>query len=55
MKSKVYSFSANKLEDQDLVKELRAKYDKLGISFSWIVLQALKQYESNKAKESTNA
>lgn len=48
--SKVYSFSAKNKADVELIEAIKRENAKLGRKFSWVVLEALKQWaESDEA------
>jgi phosphoribosylanthranilate isomerase len=50
--NKVYSFSAKNEADMLLIEKLKKRAKLRGISFSWTVLQAIKQYiEADKLNE----
>ena len=45
MSNKVYSFSTNNDKDEELVQRLKTLSKQTGVSFSWLVVQALKETE----------
>ena len=47
MNTKVYSFSTKSDKDRAAVQLLKAKANRTGISFSWLVVQAIKQAVEN--------
>tara|TARA_Y100000310_G_C20667339_1_gene808323 strand:- start:1030 stop:1218 length:189 start_codon:yes stop_codon:yes gene_type:complete len=51
--SEVYSFSA-KDGDIAFVEELKLECQRKGKKFSWVILEALKQYDSNLKKAELN-
>lgn len=52
--SKIYSFSVKNEKDKELVERLKNQYARQGVKFSYIVIQALAEYESNRtAKKDT--
>lgn len=50
MANGIYSFSASKKEDREFIEATTIKARQQGISFSWLVLQALREYEAKKEK-----
>lgn len=47
---RVYSFSVKTEEDFQLVQKLKVAAAKKGKSFSWVVIQALKQQEAYETR-----
>ena len=50
MKNTTHSFSTKNESDETAVQELKAYARKTGKSFSWLVLQALKDYKLGETK-----
>lgn len=53
MANGIYTFSTAKPEDRKFIDDLATKCKQQGVSFSWVVLQALREYET-KQKEPAN-
>lgn len=45
MEAKTYSFSAKSSSDRQLIEGIKTNASRTGTSFSFIVIQALKQYQ----------
>jgi hypothetical protein len=54
MANGIYSFSASQKADKEFVEDIAIRARQQGISFSWLVLQALREYDAKK-KEKANA
>lgn len=52
MKTRVHSFSTKSEADAKLIEQLKIKASRRGQSFSFVVIQALKQMEEAKSHES---
>lgn len=48
MFNKVFSFSTKKEEDLKLIQKLKIEASRTGRSFSWLVIQALREYEEKR-------
>lgn len=48
MANGVYSFSTAKKEDRKFVEDTQIAARQRGVSFSWLVIQALKDYEAKR-------
>lgn len=46
-KPKIYSFSVSKDSDLELIEAIRNSSKRQGQNFSWVVIQALKQYQAD--------
>jgi hypothetical protein len=53
MANGIYTFSTAKKEDRKFIDDLTIKARQQGVSFSWLVIQALREY-SAKREESKN-